>query len=235
MKILHLSDSHGQVPTRIKNDFDQLDKIDLIIHSGDYFDNGMFVPPHSKMFHYWEEKFQTDVISKQGQALIEWTKDVPFLYCAGNHDFHSDFIFQMNSLSEKKNFYNLTGNDMEVSGLKISGFPYINYINGYWNYEIRSQEMLKDIFLMRIGKWIKNNSFPDILVTHAPPFGILDGLQTDGHYGLQVLRDYLDGKLGDFPLPKMILCGHVHESNGTEKYNNVLISNAATTFHLLEV
>ena len=234
MKILHVSDSHGQIPNYIRNDFDQLSNFDAIIHSGDFFDNGMFYPAHSKMFSYWEEKFQMDEATKFGPALIEWVKDKPFLYCAGNHDFNREFISQMNQIAEKKNFYNLTGYDHEILGMKISGFPYINYINGYWNYEIRHSEMLKDLFLERIKIWLKNG-FPDILVTHAPPFGILDGLQTNGHFGLQVLRDYLDGKLGNFQLPKAILCGHVHESNGTETYNGVLISNAATTFHLLEI
>ena len=234
MKILHFSDSHGLVPTRIKNDFDQLSNYDLIIQSGDFFDNEMSCPPHSKMFAYWEEKFQTKEVQKNGLALVEWTKDKPFLYCAGNHDFNPNFILEMNQISEKKNFYNLTGYDLEIMGTKISGFPYINFINGYWNYEIRHSEMLKDLFLDRIKIWEKKG-FPDILVAHAPPFGILDGLKTNGHFGLQVLRDYLDGKLGDFPLPKAILCGHVHESNGTETYNGVLISNAATTFHILEV
>ncbi|MCU9611920.1 hypothetical protein OEK97_28850, partial [Escherichia coli] len=76
-------------------------------------------------------------------------------------------ISQMNSLSEKKNFVNLTGYDVNILGFKISGFPYINYINGYWNFEIRNQELLNDMFLERIGKWKKEDSFPDILVTHA--------------------------------------------------------------------
>jgi Icc-related predicted phosphoesterase len=234
MKILHVSDSHGQIPFYIKNHFDQLSDFDLIIHSGDFFDNGMHKPPHSQMFAYWEEKFQTEEVAKFGLSLVEWVKGKPFLYCAGNHDFNPNFIFEMNKIAEKKNFYNLTGYDHKVLETKISGFPYINFINGYWNYEIRNQEMLKDLFLDRIKNWMKNG-FPDILVTHAPPFSILDGVKTNGHFGLQVLKDYLDGKLGNFPLPKAILCGHVHESHGTEIYNGVLISNAATTFHLLEV
>lgn len=62
----------------------------------------------------------------------------------------------------------------------------------------------------------------DVLVTHTPPLGILDGFDT--HYGDSLLLEKV------FQIkPRLHLFGHIHESYGTEFVDGVMFSNASSS------
>ena len=61
----------------------------------------------------------------------------------------------------------------------------------------------------------------DILITHIPPLGILDGTEVlYGDYSL--LKKVFEIK------PKLHLFGHIHESPGQEIIDNITFSNASS-------
>ncbi len=61
---------------------------------------------------------------------------------------------------------------------------------------------------------------PDsILVTHAPPFGILDAAGPSEHVGSRAVRKVID----DFK-PKLALFGHIHEARGVEKNETTFVN-----------
>jgi uncharacterized protein len=60
----------------------------------------------------------------------------------------------------------------------------------------------------------------DVLVVHEPPRGILDAVPSGQHIGSPRVRDLVD-RLH----PRVLLCGHVHESPGVERHGNTLVVN----------
>ncbi len=74
----------------------------------------------------------------------------------------------------------------------------------------------------------------DILVTHVPPYGLLDTVNsniarpewTGRHAGskaiLQYIRQYQ---------PRYVFCGHIHEAEGTEKLGQTSIYNLGKAGH----
>jgi Icc-related predicted phosphoesterase len=73
---------------------------------------------------------------------------------------------------------------------------------------------------------------PLVVLSHCPPYGLLDGARNGSHIGHPPLRDYLD-KVVEAPL--LVLCGHVHESFGHLRRGRTLVVNAATGFALLDL
>lgn len=61
----------------------------------------------------------------------------------------------------------------------------------------------------------------DVLITHAPPYGILD---RDGsiHYGSNELLSRVTSVR-----PRIHLFGHIHKANGLEESGGTVFSNAA--------
>ncbi|MBN2121760.1 metallophosphoesterase family protein [Candidatus Micrarchaeota archaeon] len=51
-----------------------------------------------------------------------------------------------------------------------------------------------------------------ILITHVPPYGVLDEVAEGIHAGSRSLRRIMEEKK-----PRIIACGHVHEAEGKEK------------------
>jgi Icc-related predicted phosphoesterase len=60
-------------------------------------------------------------------------------------------------------------------------------------------------------KWEKIPSDCDVLVTHTPPFGILDECVHGGRVGCDQLRRCLDEGIIS---PRLHIFGHIHEQYG---------------------
>lgn len=137
----------------------------------------------------------------------------PFLYCEGNHDFvdPTPIIGGIN-INYKR---------VEVLGVSFYGVPAIPSINWEWNHEVTVEEMFD------ISKSIPNDI--DVLVCHCPLNGLLDmpGLN-DNVLSNRYYYNELDW-------PKAILCGHHHETYGMIEYCGCKVSNAATSYNIVEV
>ncbi len=60
----------------------------------------------------------------------------------------------------------------------------------------------------------------DILITHYPPYKTVDKAWSGVHIGLREVRELVEVKR-----PKLVLCGHVHESPGAVTLNETLVVN----------
>ena len=60
----------------------------------------------------------------------------------------------------------------------------------------------------------------DVLVVHEPPHGILDAVPTGKHIGSQSVREKVLRLR-----PRLLTCGHVHESPGIERVGDTLVVN----------
>lgn len=109
-------------------------------------------------------------------------------------------------------YLNNTG--VEVEGLKIWGSPDQPAFCG-WGFN-RS-----NTFLTEHWKTIPDDT--DILITHAPAYGILDTLEDGDMVGDVPLMK----RLNTLPNLKLHLCGHIHPSYGTIQVGNTIHVNGS--------
>lgn len=222
MRVCHISDTHGKFP-RLYG------RYDAVIHTGDLFPNShaAFVGDRAG-----EMKFQLKWLRDNIGEFKSQLQGNPFLYVPGNHDFldHNLMEFELRQVGVEA--FDLTDKLLTFKGVNFYGFPYVPYISGMWNYERHFPEMQKEVDKM---VEVVNNNFVDVLACHAPPYKMLDLTMGNEIVGCQAMATALDYKINKEMLPNYFLCGHIHEANGMSVRNGMMVSNAATTRHIIEV
>ena len=120
-----------------------------------------------------------------------------------------------------------------VSGLKFYGCPYVNFINGHWVWEATESEMEE------LVKKIPNDI--DVLISHGPPYGILDNFyrkraidDLTARFGIRF--EEIELKVGSKALlkriqeirPSVVCFGHIHENGNTKlEIDGITYINAA--------
>ena len=138
--------------------------------------------------------------------FLEWLCDLPYRHkvlVAGNHD-ACLYGATLDGLDD--NVHYLCGSGVEIEGLKFWGVPMFmeDCVSGH-------QEQL----------YAAIPDGTDVLVTHTPPYGILD---RDGGilYGSRELLERVHTIR-----PSMHLFGHIHKAHGTTNDRMTVFSNAA--------
>lgn len=109
----------------------------------------------------------------------------------------------------------LHGNGIEIDGNVFfglgGGIPVTPF--GSWSYDFTEDE----------AKTLLDNCPPNVvLISHSPPYGFVDISSRGSHLGSHAIRKFLEEKT-----PKLVICGHIHESGGkTAMYENIVILNA---------
>lgn len=216
MIIVHVSDNHSVLYPLPKEG-------DVVVHTGD------FLPNASRGKREIEVPFQTEWLKLNADRIKNWIDNRPFLFSYGNHDFCPNIcdILQDHGIDA----HDITSTVYEFGGLKFYGFPFIPFLAGEWNGECFGDQMQREV--RRIKDVILEHKV-DILCAHCPIYGILD-LYLEEHCGNQQLADLLSYGIDRDKWPKALLCGHVHEGNGITDLDGMLVSNAATTVHLLDI
>jgi len=190
MIIGHFSDLHGHLDPLLESKGNP----DLWVATGDIFPN--FTRGHAQV----EVGYQTKWFSLHARDLLLRLDGVPLLSVPGNHDW-VDFAKLLSRHGHPA--YSVTPKGIYLMGHKFAGFPNIPIIAGEWNYEAPS------VYLAALVK-MTMASKPDILVTHAPPDGILDMGGPEGHTGgIAALTGALAYTHHNV---KVHLFGHIHEA-----------------------
>jgi predicted phosphodiesterase len=192
MKIVLISDTH----LRHRSHWIKVPDCDLVIHAGDALIGG--------------EKDEL-------QSFLEWFTELPArhkVFCAGNHDvFFEKYPDQARAFLPDSVIY-LQDSGVEIEGLKIWGSPWQPEFQN-WAFNLPRGDALK-------AKWDKIPSDLDILITHGPPWGILDM----SSYGVPVGCEELRAAVNLRP-PRLHVFGHVHPGYGVGKVGQTLFVNAA--------
>jgi predicted phosphodiesterase len=210
-RITVLSDTHtrhGLIPLT------DLPGGDLLIHAGDIMNSG-YNRNDIWDFGYWF------------QSLKQYEDKV---FIAGNHD----RMFQ-NHPEDVKGWLDKFGDiiylqdddlvlygdgpngDMPENNIRIYGLPHTpEFYSWAFNVPRNSHEM------QEIMNNIPDNT--DILVTHGPPYGILDTISPRSYQalGCEVLRDRVKQVR-----PKLHIFGHIHGGRGVEYIDGTLFINAS--------
>lgn len=234
MIICHASDWHG---CRYKNEsgevvtiFPEIEEdFDVFVMSGDFFPNSIWGANMKPEELKNEKKFQEKWMRQYANDLKKCIKNKPFIFCSGNHD----FINPCNILKEYGAEVIDTDNKVvEFMNYSWYGFPYVPIMNNNWNWEKNSQDMKIEVdkFLKKLKSVNKYNNL-DILIAHCPIYSILDRVRNE-NIGNQHMATALSYQMQT--MPKLYLCGHVHESFNYTWLNNMFVSNAATSYRIID-
>ncbi|MBA2328767.1 MAG: metallophosphatase domain-containing protein [Flavisolibacter sp.] len=175
----------------------KLPKADAIIHAGDISYKGK----------------EVEVID-----FFDWFSSLPYtnkICIAGNHDFF--FEKEKQEIIKKRipgNVIYLQDSGVEIEGIKIWGSPVTPW---FFNWAFNRKRGLQ---LLNHWKLIPPDT--DVLITHGPPYGILDNIINETNAGcVDLLKTVQQLK------PKVHVFGHIHESYGQVKRNGVHYINAS--------
>ncbi len=160
---------------------DQLEGADVVLHAGD-------IGPDYRVEEW------IDNVWEPWRASIELNLDARVLPTYGNHDFPTPWQ------RAKSPIY--VDECVRIGGKKIWFSPWSTELpNWAWQ---KSEPALFDI-LSTIPKDV------DWIVSHTPPFGLLDKLAWNGKsVGAKSLRVIM----GELPNLTHVICGHIHECRG---------------------
>jgi Icc-related predicted phosphoesterase len=192
MKIGFISDTH----TQHKN-LRGLEEIDLLIHAGDICSKGT---------------------QSETADFIDWFNGLAIRYkvfVAGNHDFFmektpSSFI----RANLNTNTFYLNDDGIIIEGIQIWGSPIQPWFFDWAFNRQRGEEIKKHWDLIPMDT--------DILITHGPPFGILDKTKHGQHVGCEELLSCVERIK-----PKVHVFGHIHEGYGMKETSTTAFMNAS--------
>ena len=201
MDITCISDLHGHYP--------QLEGGNLLIVAGD-------LTARDDDYEYWQ--------------FNKWIKDQAYEYekvivIAGNHDnllIQTPNRHMAHVYCHPAEYLCDSGTDFE--GLKIWGTPWTKTFEGM-NPHCKAFTFDTEEELAEKWKLIPDNT--DILVTHSPPYGILDKTIFNERVGSKSLSHKIG--LNDNP-PKLWVWGHIHEAYGKDlpvRGKNCIMVNAS--------
>jgi len=149
---------------------------------------------------------------------VEWLKALPFehiIFVAGNHDVALANIFEKKLEPQTRQLvfgriHYLRDSGVTIDGVKFWGSPWIPPYAGAFNL---AEEELRQ-------KWQLIPADTDVLITHGPPAGVLDG--GTGSASLRAALERIR--------PSIHCFGHVHEFHGQFEKGTKFFNCAATPF-----
>lgn len=170
---------------------------DLLIHAGDFMAFGTKLKEIIQ-FNQW-----LGTLPHQHKIVI-----------AGNHD----VMFERHSATARELLNNaiyLENSGTEIAGLKIWGSPVQPEFNN-WAFNVARGAAIR-----RYWEMIPLDT--DILVTHGPPFGVLDQSDSSSdHLGCEELAVVVE-KIK----PRLHIFGHIHGGHGDEIHSGTRFINAS--------
>lgn len=168
---------------------------DILIHAGDFTCTGSL---------------------KEVAGFCNWFATLPHphkILVAGNHD----WLFQREPEIAKmmvQSFHYLEDSEVTIKGLRIWGSPWTPEFND-WAFNLPRGERLRQ-------RWAQIPEGVDILVTHGPPYGVLDRGPDGAPLGCPDL-----GARVVAVQPLLHVFGHVHHGYGRVLFGNTEIVNAS--------
>lgn len=184
---------------------------DILIHCGDWSGRGTY--QDTLKFLDW---------------MCDIRKNYKHIVCVpGNHEkFIQENIVLAKEQFNLKDLILLVDEQIELEGVKFYGHPWTPIFHN-WAYNADDKKR------KRLLKKIPKDT--NILITHGPPFGILDKLDEYGSVpGLNVGCKELKNLLGNTNFD-LLCCGHIHNQSGIIKYNDTLVVNAASLNEKYEI
>ncbi len=172
---------------------------DILIHAGDATGRGSI--PEVSAFLNW--------LSQQSAKHK--------IYVSGNHDFlfERDPSLSRMLLSEYPSVTYLKDSLIDIMGLKIFGSP---WTPRFYDWAFNADEAK----LTEVWSAIPSNI--DILITHGPPYQILDKTEEEDNVGCKILLHEIQSRVR----PRYHVFGHIHEGYGVKVIGETTFINASS-------
>lgn len=160
------------------------------------------LPPADLIIHAGD--FCTVGTVDEAMDFLEWMVDLPYphkVFIAGNHDTP---LIGGSIQGLPKNCHFLQHRSVTIEGIKVLGIPFF--------LESRADQVVKTLYEEDV----------DILVTHQPPYGVLDIYEPYGHYGNKMIEEVVKATR-----PRYHLFGHMHENYGHAEVEGIHFYNCA--------
>lgn len=192
MRIVAISDTHGLHNQMLF----PIPEGDVLIHAGDTSGHGTI--EELKDFNSW-----LGLLPHKHKLMI-----------AGNHnkEWYNDYTKDA-CIRTLTNAIYLEDTEIVIGGIKFYGSPWTpEYYN--WAFMLpRKSQQLSD-------KWAEIPDDTNVLITHGPPYGILDTANDKEKIGDETLLR----RIQELPVLKAHIFGHVHEGHGEQGiFHNVAI------------
>lgn len=151
--------------------------------------------------------------TKEYKSFATWLFQQPHkhIVCiAGNHDFNIGFWKTEIMPHVRPNICYLEDSEVTIDGVKFYGSP-VTPRYGMWAFMLdRDSKEIRE-------RWNEIPEDTDVLITHGPPYGILD--QSAPHlHGEHLGCEELLKRLFELSKLKLHVFGHIHGSHGRESY-----------------
>lgn len=214
MRILAIGDPHGVLPKGLNNII-RKNKIELIVCIGEVF----------PIIRNKDGTGKVDL--KKGEDIIDkiCSYKIPVIIFKGNMFLNEKGAKYFKNLIENRKRKYKNFNYKEIGKLKVRGKKFILFDMIYekhshqsidkkwWSNERNNKRS------MRLTKLLKENK-EAILLSHAPPYKILDKTRAGKHIGSKILLSAIK----KYP-PRIVLCGHVHEAVGEKRIRKTKVIN----------
>lgn len=220
MKILAIGDPHGKLPKNL-DAIVRREKPEVIACVGD-------IPPVPKLFRSGRIKeFPPEFLKKADKSL----KDIVKKLCS----------YKLPVLVLRGNMY-LTGSRNRLTKEIFSKYSNLHHkrtgfvkVNGrrFFLFDMSFEQHMYEKKYSRMNRWYKPNvsrrkrlfdflkkNRDAIVISHAPPFKILDKTYNGLNRGSKILRDAIEKYQ-----PPLVLCGHIHEAKGRKKLGKTRVIN----------
>jgi len=189
LKIVCISDTHNSLNQLELNGL-KMPEADVLIHAGDLTFKGQLPEISKANYHLGKIKHKY--------------KHVVFV--PGNHD----FLFQKDEAIARAVLSNATvliDQPLEIEGYKFYGSPWQPWYQD-WAFNFKKYSAGGKEQSIRIWGAIPEET--DILITHVPPYMMMDKTE----YGENIGDAWLAKRLKELPNLKLHVFGHVHERYG---------------------
>ena len=162
------------------------------------------LPPADIIIHSGDISFAGS--ENEVMDFIEWFGALPYkykLFIAGNHD---DCLFGATLDGLPQNCFYLCNSSVTIQGVKFYGLPMFMADAMSGDYDTNIQKIPFDT---------------NVLITHQPPYSVLDNSANINYGDPNLLHKVLQTK------PQFHLFGHIHKAYGIEKSEHTTFVNAA--------
>lgn len=204
MHIAGMSDLHGDLTHHFP-------ECDVAAYVGDF-------PPLWSTAENWKSRQELDWLKQKGRRWLESNREkaeLAAIIVGGNHDL---FLADQETREEAIDIFERAGwivlgydnPTVTIDGVKFCGYEWTPSIQGRnWAFSIdRGRPEVDESLKAQIHDDV------DVVLSHGPPHGLLDGLDTSDrwHVGCAGLssRLYLTN-------PSLVMCGHVHEARSMQQ------------------
>ena len=135
---------------------------------------------------------------------------------------------------------NINGKTVNINGIKIAGLEYfceLEWVKTFIGKDAHRTEREK-FEEDQAKKFLSKLEKVDIILTHNPPYGCLDMVNNPivpkswngKHAGSKLVLEYIKKKK-----PRVVVCGHIHESQGTSILGETKVVNISQNCFVLDI